>query len=346
MKLISAIAVVGLVAASPAQKWAEFKKTHNKVYNSLAEESKRFNQFKKNLDFIANHNAKHARGEESYHVAINKFADLSASEFEQIHLADMESVGVRQNYQCPVKFQPASKSYPGSVDWTTTANPQNRVAVTAVKDQGSCGSCWSFATTGTFEGQQCLAGKQDCRSWSGASEQNLIECSVKSDTDLGPYYDMGCNGGWIDNGLYYIQINGGIDSEASYPYTSADGKTGSCRYNSAYSVGREKDCGYSTKGDEHELAQAICDVGPVGVAINASGAGFQLYSGGVYVNTKCGTSVNHAVLAVGYGVDNGQDYFLVKNSWGTGWGVNGYVEMARNRNNMCSIASYPAYAQI
>ena len=100
MKLISAFAVVGLVtAASPAQKWAEFKKTHSKVYKSLAEESKRFNQFKKNLDFIANHNSKHARGEESYHVAINKFADLSAAEFEQIHLADMESVGIRLNQE-------------------------------------------------------------------------------------------------------------------------------------------------------------------------------------------------------------------------------------------------------
>jgi len=344
-KLLSALSVVGLVAASPVE-WANFKAKFNKSYKSLSEETVRFNQFKANLQFIKQHNARHQAGKESYHVAVNQFADLSAPEFEQIHLADMESVGIRMNYQCPNAFSPSSSSYPDSVDWTTTQNPLNLVAVTAVKDQGSCGSCWSFATTGTFEGQECIAGNQDCSTWAGASEQNLVDCSVKSDTDLGPYYDMGCNGGWIDNGLYYIQINGGIDSEESYPYTSGNGRTGACAYDSANSVGREKDCGYPKKGDENQLTQAIADIGPVGVAINASGSGFQLYSGGVYTNSRCGTSVNHAVLAVGYGADNGDDYFLVKNSWGSSWGMNGYIEMARNQNNMCSIASYGAYAQV
>merc|ERR1711997_1013271 len=150
----------------------------------------------------------------------------------------------------------------------------------------------------------------------------LVDCGGKDNTDLGNYYDMACNGGWIDNALYYVMQTGYIDGYDNYPYVSG-----------------------STKKSESELTSALAQVGAVGIAIDAGGIGFQLYSGGVYVSNTCSSSrLNHAVTAVGYGNLDGQDYFTVKNSWGTVWGDQGYILMAANRNNQCGVAATPAYA--
>merc|ERR1712226_1654824 len=149
------------------------------------------------------------------------------------------------------------------------------------------------------------------------------------------------------NALNYIMVTGYIDSEDSYPYVSGQTRTnGACTANPSNSVGGLSTCGATQKKSETDLQAAVAQVGPIGVAIDAGGIGFQLYSGGVYTSSTCSsTSINHAVLAAGYGSDSaGTPYWTVKNSWGTGWGDNGYILMRRNYGDMCAIASTPAYA--
>merc|ERR1711879_91601 len=314
MKFLGVASALGLAASATVnQDWISFKAKFGKNYANAAEESRRFAIFKENAAFIARHNQDHAAGKESYTVGINQFADLTNAEFRSSHLAEMvEAPQIRLNYQCPVAFSSDGSANPAEVDWRSTNNPKSTVAVTSVKDQGSCGSCWSFG---------------------GAAA-------------LGPYYDMACNGGWIDNALYYIQQTGYIDGFNNYPYVSGSTKkAGNCVADPSNSVGSISNCGATTKNSESELTSALAQVGAIGIAIDAGGIGFQLYSGGVYISSTCSsTRLNHAVTAVGYGNLSGQDYFTVKNSWGTAWGDNGYILMAANRNNQCGVAATPAYA--
>merc|ERR1711863_118805 len=348
MKFLGVASALGLAASATVnQDWQSFKAKFGKNYANAAEESRRFAIFKENAAFIARHNADHKIGKESYTVGHNQFSDLTNAEFRVSHLAEMvEAPQIRLNYQCPVQFQDNGAANPASVDWRSTNNPQGVVAVTSVKDQGSCGSCWSFGGAAAFESAMCTSGQQDCTSWSGASEQQLVDCGGKDNADLGNYYDMACNGGWIDNALYYVMQTGYIDGYDNYPYVSGSTKkAGNCVANPDNSVGSISNCGATTKNSESELTSALAQVGAVGIAIDAGGIGFQLYSGGVYVSSTCSsTRLNHAVTAVGYGNLSGQDYFTVKNSWGTAWGDNGYILMAANRNNQCGVAATPAYA--
>jgi len=346
MKLIGLFALAGFAASKQIVSFREWKARHGVQYLNPSEEARRERIFYENAGFVERHNDDFKAGKESYTVALNKFADLTNSEFHTRYLAiTQEAKQIRLNYQCPVNFVDNGNTA-ASVDWRSTANPQNTVAVTSVKDQGSCGSCWSFGGAAAFEGAMCLSGQQDCTSWTGASEQQLVDCGNKDNSALGPYYDMACNGGWIDNALYYILQTGYIDNYDSYPYVSGQTKkAGTCVADSANSAGSISNCGATVKNSESDLTAALSQVGPVGIAIDAGGIGFQLYSGGVYVSNTCSSSrLNHAVTAVGYGTLDGQDYFTVKNSWGTVWGDNGYILMARNRNNQCGVAATPAYA--
>jgi len=213
-----------------------------------------------------------------------------------------------------------------SVDW------REKGVVTGVKNQEQCGSCWAFSATGAVEGAWAI--KYGAKKLVSLSEQNLIDCS-------GDYGNYGCDGGLMDNAFEYIFQNRGIDTEDSYPYTGVDG---SCKY-SANSVGASV---YSyadvNPGSERELTNAIGTAGPVSVAIDASQASFQFYSSGVYFEPSCSSyQLDHGVLAVGYGSQNSQDFYIVKNSWGPEWGSNGYILMARNKHNNCGIASAASY---
>ncbi len=166
------------------------------------------------------------------------------------------------------------------------------------------------------------------------SEQNLIDCSSS-------YGNHGCQGGVMDSAFRFMIANKGDDTESSYPYEMRQGK---CRFNPNYVGATIRSYADISRGSESSLKSAVGTVGPVSVAIDASHSSFQFYRDGVYVEPSCSsTRLDHGVLVVGYGTENGQDYWLVKNSWGTNWGESGYIKMARNRYNQCGIATQASY---
>ncbi|XP_029640527.1 cathepsin L1-like isoform X2 [Octopus sinensis] len=194
-------------------------------------------------------------------------------------------------------------------------------------DLGKCGSCWAFSATGSLEGQIFRKyGKLI-----SLSEQNLVDCSSS-------FGSTGCDGGLMDQAFRYIRIFG-IESEISYPYRAMQQ---TCWYNRSKVVAFDTNYVDVLK-TEQALQIAVANVGPVSASIDASPTTFQFYSHGVYVSDDCNHKLNHGILVVGYGTENGQDYWLVKNSWGERWGHHGYIKMARNRKNMCSIASLASY---
>jgi len=261
---------------------------------------------------------------------MSKFSDWTKEEFKSYSKCHHSKQDGLLSQEC-WEFNSVRKDgdVPDSVDW------RQQGAVTPVKDQKDCGSCWSFATTGSLEGLNFLK-------WGtlvGLSEQNLIDCSGKC------CYNDGCNGGRVDWAIWYVVLNYGIDTEVSYPYTARDGN---CQYNPGNIGGNASHCVTLPKGDEDSLKQAVATIGPVAIAISVNDA-FANYHSGVYTDDNCPNGVNdldHAVLVVGYGTENGQDYWIVKNSWGQSWGDNGYIKMRRNYNNMCGVATdavYPYY---
>lgn len=201
--------------------------------------------------------------------------------------------------------------------------------VSRVKDQGSCGSCWAFATTGAIEGILASQNRSIL-----LSEQNLVDCSSR-------YGNKGCSGGLMDAALRYVR-DYGIMSGKDYPYKGEDG---TCKASRDKIVTRVRGCMLLPRGNEPLLRVALALTGPIPVAIDASARSFHSYKSGVYDDhTSCSSSarnLNHAVLLVGYGTQkNGPDYWILKNSWGKSWGDNGYIKLARNRRNLCGVASY------
>ncbi|KAK9498918.1 hypothetical protein O3M35_003461 [Rhynocoris fuscipes] len=326
MKIILVLSIVALSYAIPSNSifpsdWIEFKLAYGKNYTNLFEEQFRMRVYMNNKQKIEEHNAKFEQGLVSYAMEMNHFGDLMPHEFKAI----MNGLKLNGNSQRNgSKYIPSDGKLPESVDW------RQKGAVTPVKDQGQCGSCWAFSTTGSLEGQHFLKkGKLV-----SLSEQNLVDCS-------GSYGNNGCDGGLMDQAFEYIKDNKGIDTEESYPYEAREGR---CRFESR-NVG-STDNGYVdiAEGNEEALRNALATVGPVSVAIDAGHQSFQFYSKGIYNEPKCSSSnLDHGVLVVGYGRENGQDYWLVKNSWGPSWGERGYIKMIRNKNNACGIASMASY---
>ena len=227
-------------------------------------------------------------------------------------------------------------SIPDSVDWVKAG------AVTPVKNQGQCGSCWSFSTTGALEGAYFNAnGILD-----SFSEQQLVDCDNRQNGGK----DMGCNGGLMDNAFSWIKKNGGLCTEEDYPYVSGNTRTpGTCQTSCGLVDGSKIVSFYDVPPSSDEDMMLALGKQPVSIAIEADQQSFQLYKSGVFTGS-CGTKLDHGVLAVGYGSLNGEDYYLVKNSWGTTWGQNGYIMLGRgdeynNGNGQCGMlmqASYPS----
>lgn len=246
-------------------------------------------------------------------------------------------------------MQLANAVLPESIDWRTKG------AVTDVEEQGKCGSCWAFSILGALESQQFRKTGHLIQ----LSPQNLVDCANAKHK---------CEGQSRHNAMDYIKRNG-VETERMYPYRAVGGK---CKYNRRKSVATLKGYRDLPEGDETRLQQAIANVGPISVCVDASHKSFQHYSGGIYYEPKCGSSdddLDHAVLVVGYSTDrNGKDYYIVKNSWGEDWGrkkkrfvalhffpislfiqftrfsgEKGYMKLARNQNNHCGVATIATY---
>jgi len=250
----------------------------------------------------------------SYTLAINQFGDLSSAEFASTHCGYKANLLRKEE---PVKFV---GDMADSLDWGAKG------AVTPVKDQGQCGSCWSFSAVGAIEGScEIKTGKLI-----SGSEQQLVDCASSAG-------NQGCNGGLMDYAFQWVVQNGGLASEKDYPYTARDG---TCKkVASSLKISGFKDV---PSKDETALMAAV-NLGPVAIAIEADKSVFQFYSGGVLDNKACGEQLDHGVLITGYGTESGKDYWLVKNSWGANWGLHGYIKLVRNKNQ-CGLALAASYA--
>jgi hypothetical protein len=269
----------------------------------------------------------------SYTLGHNQFSGMDEFDFIQYIIKNHEVFHDPNRKKYNYILKNTSQSLPAAVDWV------NIGYVTPVKDQGQCGSCWSFSTTGALEGAYGI--KYD--TLVPFSEQQLVDCdNIKNDGK-----DHGCNGGLMDNAFSWIHNNGGLCQELDYPYISGNGKSSTCQ-TSCQNIPNSRISTYIdvSQGDTY-LMSALAQQ-PVSVAIQADNRDFQLYHSGVFTG-KCGTTLDHGVLAVGYGNESGEDYYLVKNSWGVSWGENGYIKLGRGAKyndgkGQCGIlmeASYP-----
>ncbi|XP_078322730.1 procathepsin L-like [Crassostrea virginica] len=303
------------------QAWKEFKILHGKSYIG-EEEFLRFEIFMENIQKIEEHNKMYHLGKKSYYMGVNQFSHLTHAEFVRYNGLNKTRPKVED---CSTYLSVTNFVMPDSVDWRTKGY------VTDVKDQGQCGSCWAFSTTGSLEGQHFRkTGKLV-----SLSEQQLLDCS-------GSFGNEGCDGGFVDSAFKYIKSVGGIETEADYPYKT---KKQHCTFDDSKIASKVSGCVDVDSGNETALQKCVAEVGPVSVAIDASRDSFQFYDGGVYDEPLCSTErLDHAVLVVGYDTDDeGQEYWIVKNSWGEFWGDHGYIKMSRNKKNQCGIATDASY---
>ncbi|PVD36393.1 hypothetical protein C0Q70_03375 [Pomacea canaliculata] len=336
MKCFILIAVLGLTCALDLDsEWDSFKMIYKKSYKDVDEEAYRREIWENNLDFIQRHNFEADLGIHTFRVGVNEYADMSNAEFRKVLNGFKMSETLVAGGEIFVP-KPGVK-LPDSVDWRTKGY------VTPIKNQGQCGSCWAFSATGSLEGQWF----NKTGTLVSLSEQNLVDCSKKEGNE-------GCEGGLMDQAFTYVLKNKGIDTEASYPYKAKKIhlspsliRTRSASSSLLMSAPTTQALSTSPVATRMTCKEAIATVGPISVAIDASHNSFQLYKSGVYYEKKCSaTQLDHGVLAVGYGSESSKDYYIVKNSWGTTWGMQGYIQMSRNRKNNCGIATQASYPKV
>ena len=301
------------------KEFEEFVQKFEKKYNN-EEFNDRLEIFSDNLKKITEHNKLTEDGNQSYYLGVGPFSDLTQKEFSHKYL---NSFFDKKTNSCPI-YKSQGLSIPSSMDW------REHNAVTPVKDQGQCGSCWAFSAIGTLEGQWAKNTSQLV----SLSEQNLVDCA-------GNYSCDGCEGGWPDKAIQYVIDNGGVDTESSYPYMGNDGE---CAFNKSNIGANASKVVLLPTGNMTTLYNALAHVGPISVALDAEGD-FQMYKSGIFNSTTCSnTMLDHAVLAVGYGQTlDGHKYLIIKNSWGADWGMDGYIYFSADTDNMCGIAQHCSY---
>ena len=301
----------------------DFKAKYNKVYATRQEGAQRFATFQASLVRIDELNA----ASTSAKFGVNEFADLSAEEFAAYRMKN----AIVRDPSLPVAPDASDAvidALPASFDW------RDQGAVTGVKNQGQCGSCWSFSATGNIEGQWFLAG----HNLTGLSEQNLVSCDHEcSIYDGEKSCDSGCEGGLQVNAYEYVISNNGIDTESAYPYEGIDD---SCQFNSG-AVGATISNYTMVSTNETQMAAYLVQHGPLAIAADA--AEWQFYIGGVF-DFPCGKNLDHGILIVGYDTEKdifGKEipFWWVKNSWGVSWGEEGYLKIKRGdcKCGLCEI---------
>ncbi|XP_074467720.1 pro-cathepsin H-like [Sebastes fasciatus] len=313
----SLVLLTPLILPEEEYQFKQWMSQYTNVYDT-EEYHHRLRIFTENKKGIDRHNA----GNHSFTMGLNQFSDRTFEEFRKLFLLTEPQNCSATNGGHVSRAGP----YPESVDWRMKGN-----VVTPVKNQGHCGSCWTFSTTGCLESVNAIAtGKLI-----PLSEQQLIDCAKD-------FNNYGCMGGLPSQAFEYIKYNNGLMTEEDYPYKGYDD---SCNFEPSLAAAFVLDVVNITSFDEKAMVDAVARLNPVSFGFEVT-ADFMHYKEGVYTSTQCKSTpdmVNHAVLAVGYGAEeNGTPYWIVKNSWGTAWGMDGYFLIERGKN-MCGLAACSSY---
>jgi cathepsin L len=298
-------AMLFTVAAAQDMSWDDFKNQFGKQYNGGEEDEQRKQVFESNKQQWGQHESGAVLGP-------TVFSDLTLEEFQQLNIRGIKA-GAASGLPKVGVHEYEGEALASSVDWTTKG------AVTPVKNQGQCGSCWAFSTTGGLEGAWQIASGNLV----SLSEQQFVDCDK---------VDSGCDGGLMDNGFNFAKGTA-IATEDSYAYTASDG---SCKSSFTTAIPQGGVTGYTDVSNSASALQSALNGNPVSVAIQADQSVFQQYTGGV-ITSGCGSNLDHGVLAVGYDGNT----IKVKNSWGSSWGVNGYVSIDASQCGITTSASYP-----
>uniref|UniRef100_A0A3B1JN51 Cathepsin L.1 n=1 Tax=Astyanax mexicanus TaxID=7994 RepID=A0A3B1JN51_ASTMX len=307
------LAVAALVAVASAAslsledlEFHAWKLKFGKIYHSVEEESQRKLTWLTNRKLVLVHNMLADQGIKSYRLGMTFFADMDNKEYRKLFASCLGSFNRTKAHSA-----------------TTFLRQTLRDPLPDTKD---CGSCWAFSAVS----MRTREIREKTGKLVSLSEQQLVDCS-------GDYGNLGCGGGLMDQAFRIHQGQQGNRHRGLLPLRD-------CRFKPD-SVGAT--CtGFVdiTSGDEKALQEAVATIGPISVAIDAGHSSFQLYESGIYNEPDCSSSdLDHGVLAVGYGTDSGKDYWLVKNSWGLDWGNKGYIQMSRNKDNQCGIATAASY---
>jgi len=314
--LLLVLAISGVFAfessmSSMMKEWKEFKKTYAKAYDTKADELYRFGVFIKNMQIAGELN--NAPGNQARYGA-TKFSDLTAEEFQATYLTYKPS-NVTRDTTVPAG---ATATPPCSINWTTKG------ATTPIYNQGQCGSCWAFSATEQIETMYYLGG---AGALTQLSAQQITSCDTTCD---------GCNGGEPYLAYKYVESAGGIETYASYPYTSGNGITGSCKFNAALVFAKVTSWKYISQSasGESTMATTVCNTSPLSICVDAST--WQNYQGGI-VTGNCGTALDHCVQAVGLVQSGNPPYWIVRNQWGVTWGEQGYIYLEYGVD-MCGLA--------
>jgi len=290
--------------------FGRFMKDYKKTYDTVEEYSARLAVFAENMERVAKMNAEHVLINGEAVFGVTQFSDMSPKEFKQVYLTYKPSNETKEyvTFDGPVA---------NDIDWVSKG------AVTAVKNQGRCGSCWAFSAVAAIESYASLAGK----GLKVLSAQQVNSCDKR---------DGGCNGGNTETAYGYVKGAGGIELESDYPYTSGGGSTGSCKFNSARIA--VSITGYKSVGRGESSLKSALNAGPASLCLAASS--WQSYRGGIL--SKCDNNVDHCVQGTGY---SGSSYWRIRNSWGTGWGESGFIRLAQG-SDLCKVSddtTYPTF---